>query len=1267
MSVARTECVVTARTRRKRPVCASLGVWLTLFAIFFGITTTAKAQLDTGSIFGTIMDSAGLVVQGASVTVRGVDTGTTYSTVSSSTGYYVFPSVRPGKYDLLVSATGFKTAVNRGVVVAVGAQTSLDIKLRVGASTETVSVTADALTLEADSAEIDQSIQPEQVENIPIVTSAWRSLESLEYVAPGVAGFGLAGSADTLKISGGQEMGTDFLIDGLTTNRQQNGSGSFGIISPSPDVINEFHVSISSMPIQEGRTTGGLANFNTKGGTNDYHGSIFEFFRNTALDANDWFDNHYQLKRPVDMKDEYGITLGGPVRIPRLYNGRNKSFFFFGWDQGRYNYGGNIHSILPTPAELGADGQYFDFSSTLGSVIPGTQGNCGQNFPLYYGEIFDPNYEYVPSQGTPCRYVAFGQTYNTGTFITSGNPTNKIPVSRASKLALNMVNTYLMPLAKQETSTSPSFNYTYRSIGTITNTGYSFRLDQNLGASHKIWAFFSSRENTDTGGNSNMPVPIQTCCGTYDQFGKITRLGWDWIISPNLVNTLTAGGNRSNNINLSKAAQMGTAWDKQFGIANGFSNDFPVFVFVGNTFPSLGQQEHSIDIDNTIAVNDALHWQRGAHSFTFGAEGQYHQYSFISQIGGTCNGNAGCFSFWDNQTASDETYWGRDGNSFAAFLLGNVGSATNLNYLHQPRWLSHYAAVFGGDTWKMKPNLTVIAGVRWSYETPRREAAGDTSIFDPNAIDTSLIPGAYGPQHGELVFAGVGKGRNGNANETWAKTWMKDFEPRVGFDWSPNYFKNKLVVRGSGGIYYGPLVYADYGQGTTQGFTATNNLYTTDPLDGVPLDKGLGVLPTSPNLNPSQLDGTGQGADYIAPSNGRPAMVSNWALETQYEVKPGWITTLGYIGNHATHMHAMLNYFNDMPDKYMALGGCLFWWAVAPCPDGWGPGNPNFVINTNNLPYANFACDSGCTYPTNEQENQALRPFPQIGYINMDSYLQNLGQSSYDALEAKLDKRFTNGLNILASYTFSKTLTDADVIQPYWSTLQNGGAVQDPENLRGEKAVSSEDIPNTFVVTYIYELPVGQGKHFLGSSSRAVDEVVGHWTVTGRHNYQSGQPMSIFGANGIPGKNSSVRFNRVAGQPVKNPNYKNPATFSTTLPNMSPYQSACATGYFNCNAFADPNPVTPATYVPYVFGNMPRNSSDIRWTGFSEESFSISKMFPINERIRVDLRGEMFNALNRHIFTRPDSNLGTTNTDVGHVGGQQDVPRQVQLHLKITY
>jgi hypothetical protein len=1254
---------------------AVAGAWLALLVMFLGLGAPARAQLDNGAISGTVFDPAGKVVPGAQVVIRGELTGTTYSTASSSTGSYTFPSVHPGKYDLSVSAPGFKTSVNHGVVVAVGVSTALDIRLAVGSNQETISVTAGGQTLEADTSTIDQSIEPEQVNRLPLTVSGWRSLETLVTLAPGVVDVGVATSGtDPIKIDGGQEMGTDFLVDGITTNRQENGSGSFNILSPSVDAVSEFQVSIANLPIEEGRTTGGLANFNTKSGTNDYHGMVYEFYKNAGFDANSWFDNGYiaqqgntaaaqqQYKRPADTKNDFGGNLGGPIRIPKLYNGKNKSFFFFNWEQWRQLYGGTITSMLPTPAELGADGQYFDFSALLGSTPLGTSP-CGET--VYPGEIMDPQYD---NTTLPCRYAGFGQTVSGAypNYVVSGSPTNKIPIGRASAVAKNIVTTYLMPLAQQEVSGNSSYNYAYRSIGSLTNTAYSFRIDQNLGAKHKIWGFWNSRENTDTGGNSNMPPPIQACCGTVNQLGKLIRAGWEWFITPNMVNSLTVGGNRSANINMSKAAQMGTAWDQKLGITNGFSNDFPVFEFYGNTFPQLGQQEDSTDTDNVVAFIDVLHWQRGAHNLTLGGEGQYHQYSWVSRIGGTCSGNAGCMQFWDNQTASDEDFWGQDGNSFAAFLIGETGLASNLNDLHAPRWIMHHGGVFGGDTWKAMPNLTLNIGLRWSYDTPRREALGDTSIWDPNMIDAATQAGMYPQAKGALVFGGVGAGRNGSKNETWGTVYKKDFEPRVGFAWEPNFLSHKSVLRGSAGIYYGPLVYADYGQGTVQGFTVQGNLFNADPLDGVPLDNGLAALPTTPDLNPNQLDGTSTSADYIAPTNGRPGMVENWTLETQYQITPHLLATLGYMGNHATHLHAMLDFMNDMPDRYMALGDWLNWWAIAPGPNGWN-GPPM-------EPYANFSCAAGppaCTWPINEQENQALRPFPQIGYINMDSYLQNLGQSTYEALEARLERRFYNGLNILASYTFSKTLTDADVIQPYWSTLQNGGAVQDPENLRAEKAVSSEDIPNNFVISYIYDLPVGKGKHFLSNAPAVVNALVGNWGISGIQHYEGGQPISIFGATGIPGKNSSVRFNRVEGQQVKNPNYKSPLLFNSTS-----NATACATGYFNCNAFYDPNLFTnrdpngvgpTGEGNPWRFGTMPRNSADIRWQGYSDEDFGISKLFPITERINVDFRGEMFDAFNRHMFTRPVSNLNSGTLNVGQIGGLQLGPRNVQFRMEITY
>jgi hypothetical protein len=1252
--------------------------------MLLGWARPSMAQLDTGSISGVVTDSAGKVLAGAAITAKESATGTAYSTVSSSTGYYVFPSVRTGSYEVAVHAPGFKADAYTGVVVTVGASTARDITLAVGSNTETITVESGSQTLQSESSDVGVAIQPEQVEELPLTAGGFRSLETLVYLAPGVAGFGQSSSTDSIKINGGQEAGTDFLIDGITTNRAENGSGSFGIVSPSVDAVSEFHVTLSGLPAELGRTTGGVSNFNTRGGTNDYHGSVYDIFKNAALDANTWFNNYdmaqqgntaqakAEFKRGADTKIDLGVNLGGPIRIPHVYNGKNKSFFFFNWEQWRQNYGGPVNSLLPTPAQLGSDGTDFDFSSLLGSTPLGVSP-CGET--VYPGEIMDPQYDNTGSK--PCRYAGFGQTVTgaPGAYVVTGSPTNKIPIGRVSTVANNIINKFLMPLAQEEVSGSTTYNYTQRSMGTIANTAYSIRIDQNLGAKNKIWGFFSSRENTDSGGNSDLPVPFQTCCSTVDQLGKFTRAGWEWIVTPTMVNSLTFGGNRSNNINKSKASQMGTNWDQELGITNGFSNDFPVFQFNGNTFGGIGQQKDSTDIDNVVAVNDILHWQHGAHSFKFGGEAQYHQYSWVSKIGGTCSGNAGCMQFWDNQTASDENYWGQDGNSFAAFLIGEAGLMSNLNDLHAPRWISHYGTLFAQDDWKLRPNLTVNLGLRWSYETPRHEADGDTSIFDPTLPDTAAsgYPGA-------LVFAGKGAGRNGSMNETWGTVYKKNFEPRVGFAWEPGFLDHKVVVHGSGGIFFGPLVYADYGQGTVQGFTVSKSLFTNDPLDGPSLDAGLAALPTTPDLSPNQLDGTSTSPDYIAKSNGRPGMTESWTMELQNQLTPNLVASLGYLGMHATRLHAMLKFFNDMPDKDMALGDWLNWWAAAPGPLGWS-GPPM-------EPYANFNCAAGpptCTWANGVTEAQALRPFPQVEYINMDSYLQNLGQSTYNALEARLEQRFHNGLNILASYTFSKTLTDADVIQPYWSTLQNGGSVQDPENLRGEKAVSSEDVPNNFVVSYVYELPIGTGKALLGKASRPVNAIAGGWSVSGIQHYLDGQPISIYGATGIPGKNSSVRYNRVAGQPVKNPNYKNPRTFQpggSGSDLVTGNSLACETGYFNCNAFYDPNLYqnrdpngtgTSGEGNPWRFGTMPRNSSDIRGPNYLTEDFGIGKTVPITERIKMELHGEFFDAFNRHIFTRPNSDVGSTtldntsNVDAGQITGLQNGPRTIQFRLRITY
>src|ERR1700722_4764754 len=351
----------------------------------------ALAQLDTGSISGTVADPSGGAVKDVKITAKETSTGTTYKTVSSATGYYVFPSVRTGTYEVTAEpSTGFKTEIYSGVVVTVASHVGRDIVLAMGAATETISVTADALTLETESSEVDANITRDQVIDLPLaVTGNLRSISSLEFLVPGAVGPGTSSGGSGFqmtKIAGGQTEGTDYLVDGITTNRMENGSGSFDIVAPSVESIQELHVDISGMSAEFGRTTGGLANYKTRSGTNDYHGSVFDYYKNAALDGNNWFNNGYLatttdpgtralLQRPPDTKNNYGISLGGPLRIPRLYDGHDKTFFLFSFEQLFYHTGAAVTSNIPTPAELGSDGQYFDFSSTLGGPILDGNGN----------------------------------------------------------------------------------------------------------------------------------------------------------------------------------------------------------------------------------------------------------------------------------------------------------------------------------------------------------------------------------------------------------------------------------------------------------------------------------------------------------------------------------------------------------------------------------------------------------------------------------------------------------------------------------------------------------------------------------------------------------------------------------------------------------------------------------------------------------------------------------------------------------------------------
>ncbi|PYT74373.1 MAG: hypothetical protein DMG39_03410 [Acidobacteria bacterium] len=530
---------------------------------------------------------------------------------------------------------------------------------------------------------------------------------------------------------------------------------------------------------------------------------------------------------------------------------------------------------------------------------------------------------------------------------------------------------------------------------------------------------------------------------------------------------------------------------------------------------------------------------------------------------------------------------------------------------------------------------------------------------------TTPNPGSVGPNGpllGALIFGGGGPGHC-NCSASGATTYHKDLSPRIGFSYAPEHLfgLGQVVLRGGYAIYYGPLDYGDFGQALTDGYTASPSA-NSNFAPAILLDSGIPSYRPPPNLDPAQDNGGFGfgfgGPTYVAPGYGRPGMVQNWSFEAERQLAPDLILNIGYVGMHATRLRSSLAWINNLNPKFFSLGTAL-----------------SADINSSTAkslgitaPFTGFSGSIG----------QALRPFPQYTLIDSDCCLENLGQSTYHALLTKVERRFHNGLNLLASYTFSKTITDADSALPTFAQFSGGGLVQDSYNLKGEKSLSYQDIPHMFVLSYIYELPVGKGKKFLNKGG-ITDRVLGGWQIGGVQRYQSGQPLS-FGCNGgqffefIPGYNGCIRLNRVSGQPLLSPNassFNAPAASNSNntgcTENKDGTFSPPASGqsYFNCAAFFDPNGQNLLNQRGYVFGNMPRITGEVRSQKYVNEDFSIIKRMSLAEAHSLLLKAELINAFNRHVFSRRDT--GPTDGTFGAVFGTVDGSRKIQLTLRYQF
>ena len=1217
-----------------------------LAAFFLSATGTVLGQGNLGAITGTVQDSSGAVVPDLPLTITNVETGVKWTATTSSAGYYRV-AVLPGTYRLEAQKQGFKTQIADKILVPVAQVVTVDLTLQVGIQSEVVEVTSQTPLLTSSSAEVGSSVSPQEFETLPIeVGDGGRQLQTFIFTSlPGTAGDTFSGS-----INGGQLFSHEILIDGVTIGRYDLSGGSLDEFSPGTDAIGEFKVQTSNYSAEFGETGGGIANFTYKSGTNDFHGSLFEYNKNPVFNATGVFGP------PKDNQKEnnFGGTLGGPIR-------KDHTFFFFNYEGDRFRsfqFAGKM--TLPTAAMKAGD-----FSSWLG-----TQDFCGPDpknpqpcfdalgRPVFENEIYDP---------TTTRNVTAGQvdpvtglTANATKVIrdpfNSGGPSNPaLPPSNVIPAGeFSNATSVLLPLIP-DPSLPGNKNNNFRLSGCcpiLSRNAYTGKIDHVLTSKQKLWASYTWNHRDRYNRNSRgtfLPFPGQPINPVKRQIvgGPQVRIAHAWTISSRSVNEFSVGYNRfQNKNNITDNAKF----TPQLGI-RGIPNDcFPPMRFSGHVpvAPLFGVGCKNVDPSESYVYQDTFTYLRGKHSLKFG--GEFRRYRYNTFEPGPLSGD---FSFTDRET-SLPGFTSDTGHPFASFILGAVQHGSRSIYTTEPGYRAGVYAFFAQDDFKATPKLTLNLGLRWEIPVPQREVLNRESGFDPTVPNPGAdnIPGA-------LVFLGsCSTCIHRNSFQDW---YFKEFGPRLGLAYQ--VYKN-LVFRGGYGISYGPPIENNFGSLNLFGFNSAVNLNKGSSPTGFPQDPAtylstlksaplpalaqVGVPPytgpTLPNRDPASANG--QFIDFMPRNAAAQPYVQNWSAGFQYLLPYEILLQADYVGSKGTRL--LNGYFgssfNQAPAKFLGLGDYLtedLACALTNCDTAHFPNSAAMLaqFGITGLPYPDFENNN---YDTSVAA--AIQPFPQFqGLVN--NY-PTIGNSTYHSLQLMARKTMRHGLSFIAAYTWSKTLTDTD------SALSASGSqvVQDFYNRKAEKAIASFDFPQFLKLTWIYELPFGHGRRWLNTAG-PFDRLVSGWQLTAIQNYSSGDPLVIT-SQLSPGFFSfaGLRADVIPGVPQTLP------THGLDIVN--------GTQYLNPAAFGAP-PQSPDNSFALRFGNSPGFLPHTRGPGHTSEDFGIVKNTRVTERVAVQFRADMFNVFNRTGLADPDTcvDCGTFGiiTDPGHD------PRVIQLALRLTF
>lgn len=1183
------------------------------------LTPPAQAQTFSSSIVGTITDSSGAVIRGASVQLENQATHDLRTQTSGADGTYSFTALLPGTYELKVSADGFDTWIKSGMILAANTAATVNASLTVGKSQQQVVVSANSVLVDTESATNSVTMDQELLQNLPNNT-----LQPLNFV------FDLAGTTEAqggmtsrstfldqygsmFGINGGRTGESEILIDGAPSTAIDWGGL---MVSPINDSVQEQQVINNVYDAQYERGGEGVVTLITKSGGQEFHGEVYDFMRNDGLDANTWSNNnsgsvvngqYVPAPRGKFHRNQFGADIGGPIW-------KKHHLFFFGAYEGLRQPETDDSGLqtMPTQAEVSGD-----FSNTY---LPNGQLDV----------IYNPFSTRLATASDGSQY------YTRDPF-----PGNKIPSNMIDKVGAAIAALYPAPNHNSGLVNDEN-NYYKQGGGDTADDKFDTRVDWAQSEKHRLFVRVSDRARQDN-------TPACFLCNGGDEGYATQDHGIQGVIN----DTITPSPKWI--INLYGAYTRWFEGQTLLGFgksssAIGLNPDY----FQVNTLPlvnvsgyyTLGNLYSTYDRYiryNSTGIANVTR-QFNLHTLKFG-------FNYDVAMINNREDQPGNFSFSQGLTSCDPAPTGvstdpcqaqlsteQSGNGMASLLLG-TGAGGGSNISMDPAMSQHSFGMYAQDEWRATGRLTVTAGLRYENQRPATERYNRIAYFDPSAVNP--LSAAFGSTlKGEFEYAGVdGRGRG---------AWESDnlnFGPRVGLAYRAT---DKLVARVGAGIFYGPAsaMLSFDGGGQSPGYTAQTNWiatnnggYTPQNLVSNPFPQGI-QQPTGNSLG--AMTYVGYGTSQLWPKLPHPiGALYQWSTDLQYQVSNHSVAEVGYIGVRGRHLlFGNPNFdLDQLPTADLKLGTQLD--QVVANPYAAVITDPNSYLSQSTLPY-----------------NELLRPYPEYTYLIQTRSLPG-ADSQFDALTGKYTWSFSSGLSSITSYQWSKNMDDGSEALIGWTI---NDMWRDANNPKLDYAISTHDVPQSFAEAFLYQLPYGHGRQFGNSSPQILNQIVGGWNLSGAVRLSSGLPFfnpPNFGWNplnnyGFPGN----ALPNVIGDPRTNRSVRhwiNEGAFQGVSSTGSGALVACGNANDQCQPYS------------YQFGNEPQRMSTVREAETKNLDLGVGKVFGA-ERIHAELRGDFLNVFNHPIYGGSyniQENMYAS--DFGNVYGTRNDPRNVQVSLKITY